>query len=84
MMENNICPVCNKKIEIKETAINHKEKNLPSHFDCIIKEIASTENLSDNEEICYLGKGSFGILNFRNYSSNHTRFIIRKRIQYEN
>lgn len=83
-MENNICPLCQKTIENMEFALNHKENKIPSHFECIINEIAKDENLSENEEICYLGKGSFGILNFRNYSSNHTRFLIRKRIQYDN
>jgi hypothetical protein len=83
-MENNICPVCNKKIKDINLAVTHREKYIPAHFDCIIKEIASNESLAENEEVYYLGKGSFGILNFRNYSSNHTRFIIRKRIQYEN
>ncbi len=78
-----ICPVCNKNIENLEISINHKEFNSLAHFDCVIKEISKDEELAENEEIHYLGKGSFGILNFRNYSSNHTRFIIRKRIQYE-
>ncbi len=79
-----ICPICNENIENLNLSITHKEMNTAAHFNCVIKEISAGENLAENEEVYYLGKGSFGILNFRNYSSNHTRFIIRKRIQYEN
>jgi hypothetical protein len=85
MTENDriICPICNKNIENSNLSITHREKQKPAHFDCVIKEISGEEDLAENEEVYYLGKGSFGILNFRSYSSNHTRFIIRKRIQYE-
>ena len=65
------------------TAIQYKETNTPAHFDCIVKEIKETEPLSNNERLCYLGRGSFGILTFR-AASSPIRFLIRKRIQYEN
>ena len=38
--------------------------------------------LGQNEKICYLGKGSFGIVQFRPHSG-HSNIFIRKRIQYE-
>jgi len=39
-------------------------------------------NVPQNEKVCYLGKGCFGIVQFRPNSSP-LRFIIRQRIQYE-
>lgn len=77
------CPICHKSIHEFFTAISYKGSNNPAHFDCIIKEIKKQEELSSNEKICYLGNGSFGIITFRNPSSP-IKFLIRKRIQYEN
>lgn len=77
------CPICHKSVHEFFTAISYKESNNPAHFDCIIKEIKNKEELSSNEKICYLGNGSFGIITFRNPSSP-IKFLIRKRIQYEN
>jgi hypothetical protein len=59
------------------------ETGNPAHFDCIMKNIEAQEGLASNERICYLGKGSFGILRFQK-NGGTIPFIIRKRIQYEN
>jgi hypothetical protein len=64
------------------TAVIYKQTKTAGHFDCILNDILKTEELKPNESICYLGRGSFGILSFRN-SSGPLRFLIRKRIQYE-
>ncbi|MBN2532928.1 MAG: hypothetical protein JXB88_08555 [Spirochaetales bacterium] len=76
------CPICHKSIHEFFTAISYKGSDNPAHFDCILKELKSQEELSPNEKICYLGNGSFGIITFRNPSSP-IKFLIRKRIQYE-
>ena len=76
------CPVCHKPVRDLKTSIQHKLTNTPAHFDCIIKDIQKTETLEASEKLCYLGRGTFGILSFRNASSP-LRFIIRKRIKYE-
>jgi hypothetical protein len=78
------CPICERPIQELSNAINHSETERPAHFDCIMKKIEETEGgLGANEKICYLGKGSFGILRFQKMGGN-IPFIIRKRIQYEN
>ncbi|MBN2354356.1 MAG: hypothetical protein JXD23_17430 [Spirochaetales bacterium] len=62
----------------------HAETGKPAHFDCVMKQIERAEGgLGANEKMCYLGKGSFGILRFQKMGGN-IPFIIRKRIQYEN
>jgi hypothetical protein len=48
-----------------------------------MKKIMETENVSSNEKICYLGKGSFGIVRYQKMGGS-VPFVIRKRIQYEN
>ncbi len=45
----------------------------------IMGELKNNEDLHSNEQICYLGNGSFGIITFRNPSSP-IKFFIRKRI----
>jgi hypothetical protein len=78
------CPLCEKPIVELLSAIIHTETGKPAHFDCIMKKIEEAEGgLAANEKICYLGKGSFGILRFQKIGGN-IPFIIRKRIQYEN
>lgn len=76
------CPICNKPIRDISTAISSREKKDLSHFDCVLLELRKREELQPNEKICYLGRGSFGIISFRS-SGGPIRFLIRKRIQYE-
>ena len=76
-----ICPYCGNSVKDINTAIASEENELPAHFDCIIKQLEKRETLSKDEKICYLGKGSFGIVKTRNGSS--MKFFVRKRIQYE-
>jgi hypothetical protein len=77
------CPVCERMVQELTSAITHTESGQPAHFDCIMKKIEQAEGVGANERLCYLGKGSFGILRFQKNAGN-IPFIIRKRIQYEN
>ena len=76
------CPICGKSIRDLYSAVNYAKTNTPAHFDCIVKELKETNDLRPDEKICYLGDGSFGIVQFRGPDSP-IRFFIRKRIQYE-
>ena len=73
---------CHEKMRDIHSAIAHKETGTPAHFDCILKILCENNELYSNEKICYLGKGSFGIIQFRNTNSPLC-FFIRQRIQYE-
>ena len=77
-----LCPVCQKAVRDLASAISHRGTGEPAHFDCILKILREEHSLSENEKICYLGKGSFGVVQFRSNGSP-MRFLIRKRIQYE-
>ena len=63
------------------TAIAQATSGEPAHFDCVLREISEKEELQPKEKVCYLGKGEFGILKFK--QGGPVRFAIRKRIQYE-
>jgi len=76
------CPLCQKAVRDLTSAITHKESGKPAHFDCILKALRGDNAVQQHEKICYLGKGSFGIVQFREHSGSPS-FFIRKRIQYE-
>jgi len=76
------CPVCRKKLRELPTALTHKASGKPAHFDCIVKELRDSTELASQEKLCYLGGGAFGILEFRQ-AGGQGRFVIKKRIQYE-
>ena len=75
------CPLCKQNIRDILTAIAVTEAKLPAHFDCVLKNISQSEVCEHRERIVYLGKGEFGIIKFKGGNSN--KFVIRKRIAYE-
>jgi hypothetical protein len=76
------CPVCGKQVRELASALTHRVARQPAHFECVMRELLDSNEIAPEEKICYLGGGSFGILEFRPPGAP-TRFIIRKRIQYE-
>jgi hypothetical protein len=77
-----ICPVCNKPINKIITAITHKETKKKAHFDCILKELKKYYHLKPNEEVYYLGGGSFGIVEGQK-GLKAKSFVVKRKIQYE-
>lgn len=84
-IENNYipteCPVCGKLVRDVATAIANKVTKEPTHFECVVQEIALEEELKENQRICYLGQGNFGIVTVKDKSGNN--FTIEKKIPYE-
>jgi hypothetical protein len=76
------CPVCGKPVRDLASALTHRLARTPAHFDCIMRELRDSNECTAQERICYLGGGAFGILEFRS-GSGQSRFVIKKRIQYE-
>ncbi len=76
------CPVCGKPVRDLAAALTHRVSRQPAHFDCVVRELRESNEVAPQEKICYLGGGSFGILEFRP-SAGSPRFVIKKRIQYE-
>lgn len=75
------CPISGEPIQNIITAIADPETGRPANFDSVIARIAEGEELAANERICYLGRGSFGVL--VEQKGRKPRYYVRKRIQYE-
>jgi len=76
------CPLCGKPVRDLAAALTHRVTRQPAHFDCIVTELREGNEIGQEEKLCYLGAGAFGILAF-NPPGTDTKFVIRKRIQYE-
>jgi hypothetical protein len=74
--------VCGKQLRELSSALTHRVARQPAHFECVMRELRDTNDIAPQERICYLGGGAFGILEFHP-SGGSNRFVIRKRIQYE-
>lgn len=75
------CPLCEQPIKDILAAISIGSEKTPAHFDCVLKQIADTEELQNREKVVYLGKGEFGIIKFK--GGNNSAFTVRKRIPFE-
>ena len=64
------------------SALTHRISRQPAHFDCIVRELRDSTEIAPQEKLCYLGAGTFGILEFRP-PGGPSKFVIKKRIQYE-
>jgi hypothetical protein len=74
--------VCGRPVRELPSALTHRVTGKPAHFECILKELRDANELAPQEKLCYLGGGTFGILQFRQ-TGGTSRFTIRKRITYE-
>ncbi|MBQ1949685.1 MAG: hypothetical protein II367_05975 [Treponema sp.] len=77
-----ICPKCGEKITDMASAIADKATGKPVHFECIMKMLAETEKLGQNEKIAYIGQGRFAILYYENIR-DQKHFQIKKTIELE-
>ncbi len=75
------CPICKKPVRDLPTALSYRSTGSPAHFDCVLKELRDSLELSPQDKLCYLGGGSFGVLQFK--SSGGGKFTIKKKIPYE-
>lgn len=79
-----ICPKCGLRIDDITAALTDKASNKPIHFDCAREMILEHEPLAENTELIYLGKGSFGIVQFEDKNPhNRKNFKILKTINFE-
>jgi hypothetical protein len=76
------CPVCGKPVRELASALTHRVSRVPAHFDCVVRELRDSNEINPQEKLCYLGGGTFGILEFRP-AGGPSRFVIKKRIPYE-
>ncbi|AEV28349.1 hypothetical protein SpiGrapes_0494 [Sphaerochaeta pleomorpha str. Grapes] len=74
-----VCPICNKTIENIAEAFT-SESGGHSHFDCVLKKIAESETLAENQKVSYIGRGTFAVVEPKEGGG----FTFVKRIVWEN
>lgn len=77
-----ICETCGNPIRDVHNAISIGEEHKPVHFDCALKQLGENEELADDEKICYLGQGSFGVV-LQKPRGELARYTVVRRIQIE-
>ena len=76
------CHWCKKPITDITTAISDKETGFPVHFDCVLESISGSEKLENNDTICYIGGGRFGVVHYNN-PPDIRDFTIKKIFEWE-
>lgn len=77
-----VCPECGELITDIASAVADKSTGKPVHFECVMNRLNETEKVGQNEKICYIGQGRFGILYFEN-PRDQRHFTIKKIIEWE-
>ena len=77
-----VCEKCGKEIKDLNIALSDKNTGRPIHFDCILEFIKKSEEIRENEEVIYIGNGSFAIVTFENIKARKN-FKIIKSIEWE-
>ena len=70
------CSVCGEPISDMPSAVAYGPDKGPTHFDCVLLELAKKEPLSGGEKIAYLGSGMFGVI----VDKEDNRFEIHRKI----
>jgi len=76
------CPLCGEPLKELHEAITDAESGKPAHFGCVHGRIASGQELSEGEQLCYLGSGVFGVVGYTRREGKKV-MEVRKRIEYE-
>jgi hypothetical protein len=76
------CPWCGRQIKDIAAAVSDKDTGLPVHFDCVLARIAEMETIENNESVCYIGGGRFGIVHYNN-PPDIRDFTIKKIFEWE-
>ncbi len=73
------CIVCGELISDMTSAVAYGPDRGPTHFDCVIQELAKKEPLQPEEKIAYLGSGLFGVI----VEKESSRFEIHRKIMVD-
>ncbi|HZJ88591.1 MAG TPA: hypothetical protein VFC80_05495 [Sphaerochaeta sp.] len=62
---NETCGFCQEPIDLIASAVTHPDGGF-AHFDCVLKQLASTRSLAEGERISYIGRGMFAVISEAN------------------
>jgi hypothetical protein len=74
-----VCSICNKVVSNIAEAFT-SEAGGHCHFDCVLKQIAESETLTENQKVSYIGRGTFAVVEPKEGGG----FTFVKRIVWEN
>jgi hypothetical protein len=75
-------PVTGKPIENIFTAMTHRDSERPVSFDTVIEQLRNAENLSERQQLIYVGSGQFGIYE-EVEEGGKKRLVLQRKITYE-
>ena len=75
-------PISGKPIQNPLTAIAHPSSGKPMNIETVVDLLVQQEQPAENQEIAYIGAGSFGVLNKKNVQGRQV-FDLVKKITYE-
>jgi hypothetical protein len=77
------CPLSGEPIEHIFSAVQDPESGRPAILERAIERVSRNEELGENERLCYIGDGNFGVV-YEERRGKNTVVEIRRRIEYEN
>ena len=81
--EKKTCIKCAKVITEMSSAIKDADEEKYYHFDCVIQDLKSSNQVNPAERCVYLGSGIFGIIEDVK-SENSQKFVIKKKLNLHN
>ena len=81
--EYEACPVSGEKIEDIYSAIAEPHSGKPARFDRVVERLRAAEEIGEDEQLVYLGRGAFGVVTLEPDNDGRTQLVVHKRFQYE-
>lgn len=81
--EYDACAVSGEKIEDIYSAIAEPHSGKPARFDRVVERLRQAEQIGDDEQLVYLGRGAFGVVTIEPNDQGRKELMVHKRIQYE-
>lgn len=75
-------PVTGKAIDNIYTAMTHRDSEQPVAFDTVIEQLRNAENLSERQQLIYVGSGQFGIYD-EVEEGGKKRLVLQRKVTYE-
>lgn len=72
------CSICGEPIQDITSALARPDDGTPVHFDCALKIVSEELKPGEGEQVIYLGKGSFAVVEKQAYQQRNLKISRRK------
>ena len=72
------CSICGEPIQDITSALARPNDGTPAHFDCALKLVSEELKPVEGEQVIYLGKGSFAVVEKQAYQQRNLKITRRK------